>query len=155
MHNHADRRDLHHPHPHYIRAWNGISTAPLAALEAISHKIPDVVETVKAHAPHLPQTTGTSSSSSSGIKTDDLAHKATATGENLLHSAQNLVSQATTIAQQSVHTVVEKLPQSVTSHLPTQITSIGEHKELPKAATGEQAYDLTAPHTTANFEASG
>lgn len=128
-------------------------TAPLAALEAISHKVPDVVETVKAHAPHLPQTTGTATSSD--IKTDDLAHKATATGENLLHSAQNLVSQATNLAQQGVHTVVEKLPESVTSHLPTQITSIGEHKELPKAATGEQAFDFTAPHTTANFEASG
>ncbi|KAK9899341.1 hypothetical protein P389DRAFT_47223 [Cystobasidium minutum MCA 4210] len=132
-----------------------VATAPLAALEAISHKVPAVVETVKAHAPQLPHgATGSSTGAGSG---DSLTHKVSQSGETLVHSAQNLASQATTYAQHGIHQIVEKLPESVSSKLPAQITSIGVGGTTEKehAATGKEAYDFTTTHTTANFEASG
>lgn len=114
-----------------------------------------MVETVKAHAPQLPHgATGSSTGAGSG---DSLTHKVSQSGETLVHSAQNLASQATTYAQHGIHQIVEKLPESVSSKLPAQITSIGVGGTTEKehAATGKEAYDFTTTHTTANFEASG
>lgn len=123
-------------------------TAPLAALEAISNKVPDLVNTVKAHVPHAGVSSGTPASGPSTAKIPS--------GETLLEQAQHLASQATQLAQQGVHQLVEKLPEGVTSHLPSQITSIGASPaEKEHAATGKQAYDFTETHTTGNFEASG
>lgn len=128
-------------------------TAPLAALEAIGHSVPDLVNTVKAHIP------ATHISATSPSSTSSIGSGANAGGETYLSQAQHLATQATQYAQQGVHQIIEKLPENVTSHLPEQIKNLGTHStttsQMEKAATGEKAYDFTEPHTTGNFEASG
>lgn len=137
--------DVHHRLVHF-------RTAPLAALEAIGNKVPDLVNAVKAHVPHSSSIgTNTSSSSSSTARGG-----AEGSSETLLSQAQQLANQATQYASSGVHQLIEKLPENISSHLPEQIKNLGsEPVQLEKAATGEQAFDFTQTHTTANFEASG
>lgn len=115
------------------------------------------METVKAHVPHLPSSSTTGQGSTSTRSTSDIQAQASQQASSVLASAQKLAQQATEYAQQGVHQIVEKLPESVTSHLPAQITTLGtdQHKPMEHAATGQKAYEFTEPHTTANFEASG
>ena len=151
--------------------------APVAALEAISSKVPV-----------LSQASNTSSSTSSQQSVQEQAQKVFASAQA---TASNLASQATTFAQQAV----QNLPGSVKDLLPSTlkdgatatpthqaqmpVTSetrettsapivdsrtdrpAGTHKALvPEPASADATAsasetDITKPHTTGNFEAAG
>lgn len=115
---------------------NTFSAAPLAALEAISAKVPGLVNIAKQQT----STLADNLSKNETIVNTSQASKATIDNAttNVTNTASNLVNQASTY----VHQALDNLPEGITSKLPSQITNLvgaggnnaktpSHHEEMP------------------------